>query len=228
MAFTKLTDDVSQVSKLGDHPKSDNGLSASGLKAWFDKAGEIIKSFLNSTLIPEMESRFSTLENWANKVESKMDDFVVGSGFLASSGGTMTGNINMGSYKITNMAAPTADTDGANKAFVSSSIQASMNNVESLVSEAKTYADSKYYSVTATLAASSWVGKVQSVSVSGVVSDASKMDIYVSPAPSSSNHEKYAEYGVRATGQGSGVVTFACEEVPSVNLTVNIAVIVKK
>lgn len=227
MAFSKLTEDVSQVSKLGDHPKSDNGLSASGLKAWFDKAGEIIKSFLNNTLIPEMESRFSTLESWANNVESKMDDFVVGAGFLASSGGTMTGNINMGSHKITNLATPTADTDAANKAFVSSSIQNSMNNVESLVDEAKAYADSKYFSVTVTLYASSWVGKVQSVSVSGVVADMDKIDIYVSPTTSSSNYTSYSECGVRATGLGNGTVTFTCEDVPSVNLTVNIAVIVK-
>lgn len=231
MEFTKMTEDVSQVSKLGNHPKSDNGLTAAGLKAWFDKAGEITKSFLNNTLLPELETRFTTLETWAKIVDSKIDDFVAGSGFLPTTGGTMSGDINMGNRKVTNLASPTADADGANKAFVDSSIEKAneevMVEVETLVSEAKTYADSKYYSVAATLVAESWVGKVQSVTVSGVVADEAKVDVYASPTSEASNYEVYAECGVRVLGQGANTVIFTCEDVPADDLTVNIAVVIK-
>ena len=40
------------------------------------------------------------------------------SGYLEKSGGTMTGAINMGSNKITNLATPTADADAATKKYV--------------------------------------------------------------------------------------------------------------
>lgn len=231
MAFTKLTDDLSQVSKLGNHPKTDNGLTTPGLKAWFDKAGEMIKSFLNNTLIPELEARFATLENWANIADEKINQFVAGSGFLPTSGGTMTGSVNMGDQKITNLAAPEADTDGANKAFVASAIaQANESVLEeagALAESAKTYADSKYLSAVVTLAAESWVGNVQSVAVTGVVADENVVDVYASPRPESSNYEAYNECAVRLYSQGDGTVTFTCEDTPTVDLTVNISVVVK-
>lgn len=223
MKFTKMTEDVSQVSKLGNHPKTDNGLTAAGLKAWFDKAGEITKSFLNNTLLPELETRFFTLENWANIANEKIDNFVAGSGFLPTAGGDMTGDINMGNRKVTNLASPTADADGANKEFVNSSIEKAN---EEVMADAKAYADSKYYSVTATLLAASWVGKSQSVTVSGVVADEAKVDVYASPGTGS--YEAYTECGVRATGQDADSVAFICEDVPTANLTVHIAVVVKE
>lgn len=45
--------------------------------------------------------------------------------FLAKSGGTMTGNLNMGGGKVTNVAAPTVGTDVANQAYVLSKISSS-------------------------------------------------------------------------------------------------------
>ena len=39
-------------------------------------------------------------------------------GKLSLSGGSMTGVLDMNSQKITNLATPTASTDGANKAYV--------------------------------------------------------------------------------------------------------------
>lgn len=227
MSFTPLEDDVSQVSKLGNHPKSDNGLSTSGLKAWFDKAGETIKKYLNNTLIPELESRFSTLESWARGVDDKINDFVVGAGFLSTSGGSMKGTLDMGEHKITGVSTPTDDGDAANKAFVTTSISnattSTMQEVNSLVDGAKTYADGKYFSVEKTLAASSWVGGTQSVYISGVTVDTT--DIYASPATGS--YEAYTECGVRATAQTANGVTFTCEDTPSSDLTVCISVVKK-
>lgn len=133
--------------------------------------------------------------------------------FLLRTGGTMTGDLSMGGNAVTDVKAPEKGTDAANKSYVDNKV--------------KTYADSKYYSVTATLVAESWVGKVQSVTVSGVVADEEKVDVYASPTSEASNYEVYAECGVRVLGQGANTVIFTCEDVPADDLTVNIAVVIK-
>ena len=53
MAFTKITANVQNISALGDEPNVDDGLSASQLKAKFDKAGVDIKAGVNN-LIDEL------------------------------------------------------------------------------------------------------------------------------------------------------------------------------
>lgn len=56
MSLTRLTEDVSVVSKLDDEPNDVGGLTAAELKAKFDEAGEIIKKYLNDTLLTELQS----------------------------------------------------------------------------------------------------------------------------------------------------------------------------
>lgn len=72
--------------------------------------------------------------------------------------------------------------------------------------------------VTATLTASGWdaAAKTQTVSVAGVTATA---NLIITAAPDS--YMAYAEAGVRCTAQGAGTLTFACETVPSVDLTAN-------
>lgn len=50
MAFEKMTDDMNIISSLGDEPNEDNGLSASALKAKFDKAGTLAKEAINKLI----------------------------------------------------------------------------------------------------------------------------------------------------------------------------------
>jgi len=56
MAFTRLENDVANISKLSDRPNQNDGLSAAQLKGRFDKAGVDIKDFINDVLIEELES----------------------------------------------------------------------------------------------------------------------------------------------------------------------------
>jgi hypothetical protein len=56
MAFTRLENDIANISKLSDRPNQNDGLSAAQLKGRFDKAGIDIKDFINETLIPALES----------------------------------------------------------------------------------------------------------------------------------------------------------------------------
>lgn len=86
------------------------------------------------------------------------------------------------------------------------------------VTKEKIASGATYNSATAILYASGWSGNAQTVSVSGVT--ASNL-VIVAPNPGS--HVAYGAAGVRCILQESGKLTFACEEVPSVALTVNIA-----
>ena len=56
MSLTKLTKDLSIISKLSDEPNDIDGLTADELKAKFDEAGNSIKDYLNNTMTPELDA----------------------------------------------------------------------------------------------------------------------------------------------------------------------------
>lgn len=56
MALQKLTKDMQIITKLDDEPNDVGGLTADELKAKFDEAGEIIKSYLNDVLLKQLEA----------------------------------------------------------------------------------------------------------------------------------------------------------------------------
>lgn len=71
------------------------------------------------------------------------------------------------------------------------------------------------------LNAGSWSNNRQTVNCSGVKADSV---VVVSPNPAEGNFKAYAECGVRCESQSNGKLTFACEEVPSTTLSVNVAI----
>ena len=75
-----------------------------------------------------------------------------------------------------------------------------------------------------TLFASAWSNNLQTVAVSGVTADVTKTDVYASADPTDENYTAYVESGVRLYAQLDGAVTFKCEDVPAIDLTVNVAV----
>ena len=56
MSFTTFSGNTGNISALSDRPNDTDGLTAAQLKAKFDKAGDDIKTYLNFTLIPELEA----------------------------------------------------------------------------------------------------------------------------------------------------------------------------
>lgn len=110
MAIPKMDDDLEIISKLGDIPGSDDGLSTQQLKNLFDRAGLLIKNYINTILIPKIESSVdedSLLPKIANELNKK----------LSLSGGTMKGPINMNSLSISGLNEPTSDTQPATKKY---------------------------------------------------------------------------------------------------------------
>lgn len=224
MLITKLTEDVAQISKLGTYPRTDNDLSSDALKAWFDKAPGIIKTYLNDTLVPELESKFGSLDAWISRADKRIDSFVSGTGFLPLDGGTMTGPINMGEKKITALATPEASADAATKDYVD---DAAADAEASAFEAAKGYTDGRDALYAATLLATGWgSGRLQTVAAATSTEDASATAIFASPTPSDENgYTAWRECGVRLYSQTDGYVTFyAAEDTPTVNIPVSIYV----
>lgn len=60
LEITLLDGDLNIIQKLDDEPNDVGGLTAAELKARFDRAGNLIKSYLNDTLIPQLLSADAT------------------------------------------------------------------------------------------------------------------------------------------------------------------------
>lgn len=71
-----------------------------------------------------------------------------------------------------------------------------------------------------TLTASGWAKNAQTLDLSGITADTL---IIVSPAPDAENFAAYTESGVRCSSQSAGEITFECTDVPSVDISVNVA-----
>lgn len=70
MALTTFDKDMNIIAALDDEPNDVGGLSAAELKAKFDEGGAAIKTFLNNTLIKEVEKTYAT--------KDELDDVVAG------------------------------------------------------------------------------------------------------------------------------------------------------
>lgn len=66
-----LDTDMDVIQKLDDEPNDVGGLSPAQLKAEFDKAGNIIKEYLNETLLPALSETVAEAEVRAKKEEER-------------------------------------------------------------------------------------------------------------------------------------------------------------
>ena len=78
----------------------------------------------------------------------------------------------------------------------------------------------QHTSLSITIATSDWSNNTCTKTVTGVTASNT---VIVSPA--SASFEAYGEAQVRATAQGANQITFACTDVPSSSLTVNVAIL---
>lgn len=207
--LTKMTEDIAYVSKLGDYPKTDNGLGADELKAWFDKAPEALKAFLNDSLISEIEEKFGSLDEWIEDATKKIDKFVVGSGFMDVAGfNAMEADLNINGHRVTNVSSPTANQDAANKEYV----------------------DSKHFSDVSKLTATGWVGGsppyTQAVSIPRILqSDTPHIGPTYSENATTALAEKEAWLLVGSGIASDGVITFYCfEEKPNTDISIQLEV----
>lgn len=112
MAIPLLNEDVEVISKLGDVPGSDDGLSAQELKERFDYAAVIIKKYINNVLIPGIESSVdedSLLSQIAEELGKKLSIY----------GGTMYGPVSMNGQSLNGLSYPLTDDAAVPRSYLS-------------------------------------------------------------------------------------------------------------
>ncbi len=72
VTLTPCSADVTVIQGLSDRPNENDNLTSSQLKAKFDKAGSDIKTYLNSTLINQVESAFSDVDTAMTTLDSNL------------------------------------------------------------------------------------------------------------------------------------------------------------
>lgn len=213
MAIPKFLEDLAIISKLGDNPGADNGLSTSAFRAKFDEAALKIQTYMNEVLIPNLDMLVdvsallnSILDKTLSVPDKAAEAKTVGEALakkLDSTGGTMTGPLNV--------AAPTEEAHAANKGYVDS------------------YVNSKHFFRNVTLTVAGWSADApykQTVTAQGITEeDRPIYGVVLSADTATATAEKEAFAMVDDLDTGANVVTFTClEDKPEVALTIQMEV----
>lgn len=138
MAIPQFEENLDIIANMGDDPKSDNGLTTQEFKMAFDKAGNLIKNYINNVLLPNLNIT----------VDMDAIEKYIKNNALLLTGGIMRGNIDMDGNRISYLPTPVNDSDAATKEYVD------------------TVAIDKYRTVV--LNANNWLNNQQTVNVTGV------------------------------------------------------------
>lgn len=182
----------------------------------------------------------TTLEQYAAQLAA----IAVSAPWLPLSGGTMTGNLDLGGKSILNAAGISVasftlnasiggsgsaqiSTNGSQVSFESgfgSSMRLSGISSPSSSDDAATkgYVDSKGpKTATVTLTTDGWRKGEQTVTVNGILADSSAQIVDVCPANKPSA-DRWAAAGVWCTSQAANSLIFSCDSVPTEDINVNI------
>lgn len=226
----EFTDDMEIIQSLSDYPEQDM-LTTSQFKACFDKAGILIKTFLNKYVVP-------AINNYVASVD----------GLLSVEGGTMKGSIYMSGNRITGLGDPIVDSDSATKKYADAKLPKSGGSMTGPIAmggnrisdvrnpEAsgdavpKSYVDAKRFTASISLSATGWAlsGGVyaQTVHVAGILeTDRPHYGVVYSGTAEEKGRQKEGFALVDDLDTGAGSVTFTCfEEAPEVDLTIQLEV----
>lgn len=181
---------------------------------------------------------------WQDAPETGMSQDDADARYLKLSGGTMTGDLDLGGKSILNAAGISVasftlnasiggsgsaqiSTNGSQVSFESgfgSSMRLSGISSPSSSDDAATkgYVDSKGpKTTTVTLTTDGWRKREQTVTVNGILADSSAQIVDVCPANKPSA-DRWAAAGVWCTSQAANSLIFSCDSVPTEDINVNI------
>lgn len=189
---------------------------------------------------------------WVDAPESGLTQEQADERYLQLTGGTVTGEVDMGQNPIRNVSTIFGGTAFAIRSGGSTTVDAFMLNISTsdgtyisggLTSSSidatnitvsnvgsgdtavpnKAYVDSKApIYFTVPLTASGWSSNTQTVTVPGV--SASETAQLITPMPKITSQSAYYEAGIMCTNQGTNSLTFTCQTVPTSNLTVYVVI----
>lgn len=210
MAIPQFVKDIAYISKLGENPNTDNDLTSDELKALFDQAALDLKEFLNTTLIPSINTIIdveallqAAIDKTLTKENMSAEAKATGEALkkkLDIAGGILTGALSV--------LTPTEDSHPATKKYV----------------------DDKHFTRSAALPAAGWEGEsapyTQTVAVESITAEDNP--IY-GVAYSGDNDAMIAQQDAFALvddlSTADGSVTFTCfRHKPAVDLTIRMEV----
>lgn len=233
---THIPDDVTVDDALSD--TSENPVQNKIIKAALD-GKQPTGDYALASEIPDVSgfetsshasSTYATKTEVTSGLEGKVDK-VVGSRLMTDAEGSKLSGIAAGaqvnvlesvkvnnvaqqiSGKAVNVTVPTKVSDLSNDSGFQTASQ-----VATAVQNGVAGKQDDFTVVSVNLPASGWSSNQQTVAVSGVT--ASTEIVVVSYSPGS--YQAYTEAGVRATAQGAGSLTFACDEAPSADLVAEV------
>ena len=204
MALTKFTGDADVISQLSNQPNDNDGLSAAQLKAKFDQFGSTFKTYINTILIPELESAINAAAGGISPSGfsgSLILDGTISASKLSNTSGSEAVRTNVIRDK------------NVTKAKLEQSVQDTLDAVAG---------KTEHLSKTATLTSVGWSDNTQTVTVSGVTAT---NDIIAVGAADDTSHNAWSNCDIRAISQASNSLTFKCRTVPSSDVTANILIL---
>lgn len=200
MSFNRLTQDISFISKLADKPNQ-AGMSATELKAEFDRAGNVIKTFINSML---------------DTVESTNGAFNIG---IQPIGNLIANNVQTALSELNGKATSIIGTsrigDGAvTKEKIHDAAVTANKIADGNITLEKLNASARSQGIEVSI---QFTGLIMTVTVQGV-----KADSNVLVAPTKESEWLYSEYDVYCSGQDDGTLTFTASAIPNETLIVNV------
>lgn len=243
MPLPNFLEDMEIITKLSNNPNDDDGLGPDELKFLYDKAGILIKTYINEELLPELESAIASAArgisqqgipgNVINNGTINADKLVQTPGFETVITEAIR-DLAITRAKIALKAVGSAQIDDyavinqniANKAVSENKLDDALRDkINRIITEAmldtslkdKINSHQKLHkeiSVTLNAGATSW-----SVSATGVTATNS---IVVSAAPAS--YTLWRNHGIRCTGQGVNTLTFAADTAPASAVTANVLI----
>lgn len=226
----EFTDDMEIIQNLSDYPEQDM-LTTSQFKACFDRAGILIKTFLNRYVVPAINNYVASQD-----------------GLLSVEGGAMKGNISMAGNRVTGLGEPIVDSDSATKKYTDAKLPKSGGTMTGPIAmggsrvtglgepedagdgATKGYVDGKHFLATVSLPAAGWAGDAapytQTVAVPGILeTDTPHYGVVYSGTAEEKTAQKEGFALVDDLDTGLNSVMFTClEEKPEVDLTVQLEV----
>lgn len=207
MALPRFSGEADVISQLSNQPNDNDGLSAQQLKGKFDYTGASLKTFLNEELIPALETAINAA--------------AAGIGSEGFSGAIIRdGTISAEKLSTTSgFEAVTEDAirDGAvSDDKLSAALQAI---IATIIDKAI------FKQVSATLLSSAWTNNQQTVTATGVTSTNA---VIACGGEDTDSHKAWSNNDIWCVSQGSNSLTFACNTVPSSNVTVNVLILDKE
>lgn len=250
-----------KITNLGAPTNANDAVRQADLKVVSDEVDGIISGTTGITLAPATTTKIGGVivgdgidveANGTISVTPGLTQEQADARYLQLTGGTVTGEVDMGQNPIRNVSTIFGGTAFAIRSGGSTTVDAFMLNIRTsdgtyisggLTSSSidatnitvsnvgsgdtavpnKAYVDSKSpTSVAITLTTSGWSSNTQTVTVSGV--SATETAQLITPTPAIASQSAYYEAGIMCTGQAANSLTFTCQTVPTSNLTVYVVI----